>query len=426
MNPVTRRQFIQSSAALAALATVDRPQAAANDKIRVGVIGCRNRGPQVAEKMIDCGQFEIATLCDVDSAMLEKGMAALSDKVSTAPKQESDFRKVLEDKSVDAIINATPDHWHAFVTNMALDAGKHVYLEKPASYNIEEGKAMVAAQAKHKDRVVMVGTQQRSGPHFREAKQFIDEGGLGKVAFIRGSRVANRELVKKVPDGTPPPSLNYDMWLGPAPDRPYNESRIHYNWHFMFDTGTGEAGNWGAHWLDVLRWFMNLDHPSSASGLGGMWVTDDAKEFPDTLTVLFQFPELILAWEQRLWSNYGIGGGHGDGCEFNGAKGSLFINRSGWSFHPLEGEVVKHKGTELEIPHVTNFADAVRGHAQPAAPIAEGCKSATLGHLANITSRLNRRVEFDGATETITGDKEAAAMMSRESYRGPWQLKTIL
>lgn len=426
MADLSRRTFMKTAALLAAASAFGAP-AAANERIRVGIIGCRNRGPQVAESMLRTRQFEIAALCDCDAAMLAEGMKALKGMADPAPRGEKDFRRLLEDPEIDAIVVATPDHWHALMTAMVLDAGKHVYVEKPASHNIADGKAMVAAQAKHPDLVVQVGTQQRSGRHFAAAREFIASGGLGKVAFARGSFITERHEVPIIPDAEPPAGLDYEMWIGPGPMRPYNRELLHYNWHFLYDFGTGDMGNWGAHWLDVIRWLLGLDLPVSVSGYGGKYVVQDAKEWPDTQTVLYQFPGLTLLWELRHWSRFMPGGGKGNCCEISGDKGSMLIDRGGWTIHPRakDAEPEKKVGSELDVSHALNFAKAIRGQEQPNAPIVEGHKSAVLCHLGNIAARLNRSVQFDAVNETISGDDEAIALMSR-AYRAPWRIKDYL
>lgn len=424
-GPITRRAFSAGVLAAGAAVVSTRPRrataAATGDKIRVGVIGCRTRGWQDAYQFIASGRFEIVTLCDCDTAMIDAAMATkLKDKLAS-PRREQDFRRLLDDKSLDAIINATPDHWHAWITVNALAAGKHVFLEKPASYNIADGQAMVGAQAKYPKLTVVVGTQQRSGPHFKEARDFVRSGGLGKVAFARAWLVADRHVVPKIPDAQPPASLDYDLWLGPAPQRPYNENRVHYNWHFMRDTGTGDMGNWGAHWLDVIRWFLDLDVPVSAAAVGGQYVIKDAKEFPDTHTVLYEFPRLTVLWEQRHWSKFGPNG-KGGAVELDGDKGSMIIDRSGWTFYPREGPPQKHPGSELEIPHVTNFADCIQNGARPSVGIEDGCKSALMCHLGNIAAFVGHQVRFDPARQTFPGDEAASALIARP-YREKWQLK---
>ncbi|MBN2307318.1 MAG: Gfo/Idh/MocA family oxidoreductase [Candidatus Hydrogenedentes bacterium] len=434
MTSVTRRTFLKRSAwaaasgaaasgAVAAGAAAGAEEMGANDRITVGIIGCRNRGATVGSYMLRTGGVDVAAVCDCDDEMLDKALAEKLAPVADKIRREKDFRRLLDDKSLDAVVVATPDHWHAQMTVMALDAGKHVYLEKPASFNIQDGKAMVAAQAKHPDRVVQVGTQQRSGQHFMDAKAFIAEGGLGKVAFCRATFITERHTVPVVADSEPPAGLDYPMWIGPAPMRPYNVELLHYNWHFLYDFGTGDMGNWGAHWLDVLRWLLDLDLPTSAAAYGGQFVNRDAKEWPDTQTVLYQFPEMTLLWELRHWSRFMPGAGRGNCCEIDGDKGSMLIDRGGWKFYPRarDAEGHEHPPADLELAHVRSFAAAVRGEAGPAAPIVEGHKSAILCHLGNIAARLNRSVQFDPAREAIVGDAEAEAMMGRE-YRAPWSL----
>jgi len=427
VSSLSRRTFLKAATAATAVATFGGRGFAANERIGVGIIGCRNRGPQVAESMLRTRQFAIVALCDCDDAMLAEGVKALEGKAAPAPKGEKDFRRLLEDPAIDAVVVATPDHWHAMMTVMALDAGKHVYIEKPASHTIADGKAMVAAAAKHPDRVVQVGTQQRSGRHFAAAKEFIASGGLGKVAFARGSFITERHEARIIPDDEPPAGLDYDMWIGPGPMRPYNRELHHYNWHFLYDFGTGDMGNWGAHWLDVIRWLLDLDLPTSAAGYGGQYVVNDAKEWPDTQTVLYQFPDLTLLWELRHWSRFMPGGGKGNCCEISGDKGSMIIDRGGWSIYPREKDAEREDklASELDVSHAFNFAKAIRGQEAVNAPLIEGHKSATLCHLGNIATRLNRSIRFDPGGETIVGDAEAIALMAR-AYRAPWRLEQYL
>jgi len=421
---ITRRAFSGGMLAAGAMAAAARParsRVSASEKISVGVIGCRNRGWQNAKHFHESGRFEVATVCDCDSAMIDQAMKRLKGTLPRTPRLEKDFRRILDDKSVDAIIVATPDHWHGLMTVLGLEAGKHVYLEKPASHNINDGKAMVAAQKRHPNLIVGLGTQQRSGPHFIEAKAFIESGGLGKIGFARAWMVHKRHLVPVVPDSDPPASLDYDMWLGPAPYRPYNEPCVHYNWHFIKDHGTGDTGNWGAHWLDLILWYTNCGLPRSVSGAGGTYITHDAKEFPDTQTIVYEYPDMTVVWEKRLWSRYGIHGWPG-GAEIDGEKGSIKIDRGRWYFYPIEGgKVSEHPESGMEMQHVENFADAIANGTKPAAGIVDGHHTAILCHLANICTEVNRRLEFDPAAQTIKDDAQASRLMGRE-YRKPWQM----
>lgn len=426
MKRVSRRVFLTASAAVGAWAAAPRA-VAANERITAAVIGCHNQGINLAEASLRTGLFQIAALCDCDEAMFGVIRQKLAEKkdptVELAPscKEVKDFRRLLDDKSIEAVIIATPDHSHALLTCWALEAGKHVYIEKPVSYNVADGKAMLAAHRKHPDLTVLVGTQQRSGRHFQEARDFVRSGGLGKVAFCRAFCVHERKALQAVPDSDPPATLDYDMWLGPAPYRPFNSMRVHYNWRFFRDYGTGEMGNWGAHWLDIILWYLDLGLPKSVAGLGGQFVTKDIKEWPDTQTVLYEYPELTVLWELRLWSKKAPGLVSGAAAELCGEKGSLYITRKGWTFYPNDGEPQEHEGSEQEQAHMRNFSESIRGIAQPIAPLEGAYLCATLCHYGNIAATVNRRLEVDAESWTIRNDEEARALESRP-YRKPWVL----
>lgn len=421
MNMLTRRNFLIGTATTALAAGMAR-RAAANDRIAVALIGCRNRGHQVAHTCLRTGRFDLITVCDCDSAMADRGLEELKPVLPTRPKVERDFRRVLDDPNVDAVINATPDHWHAMITALALEAGKHVYLEKPATHHFSEGEFLIKAQEAHPKSIILVGTQQRSAPHFADAKAFIQSGGLGKVGFCRAWITSNRDVLAVKPDAAPPETLDYDLWLGPAPNRPYNENRVHYNWRFFRDYGTGEMGNWGAHWIDTVLWFMDLGFPNAVSGHGGQFITKDVKEWPDTQTVLYEYPELTLLWEQRIWTKSPINGKR-NGAEFCGEKGTLIIDRGGYTVFPKDGEpkVYGDGGHDMEENHSAHFAECIAGSASPVADIAAGHQSAALCHMGNIAVTLNRRLEFDRATRQFT-DAAANEQLTRP-YREPWSLR---
>jgi predicted dehydrogenase len=418
MSKINRRDFIRTTAGTAALAMAGSRAFGANERIRVAVIGVRNRGNQVAESMFKTGRFELAAFCDCDSAMYERALKTMKEKPEKDPKYLQDFRRALEDRDIDAVVVATPDHWHAVATVLALEAGKHVYVEKPMTFNINEGKAMMAAAAAHPELVVQVGTQQRSGQHFKDACAFVREGGLGKVGFARAWITQVRDRLPIVTDCEPPDTMDYEMWCGPGPFLPYNESLRHYNWHFTKAYGTGEMGNWGAHWIDIVRWFLDLDLPLAVSGHGGTFVVRDAKETPDTQTAIYQFPELTVLWEQRIWSRFPVQG-EGSGAELVGEKGGLVISRGGWTFTPHKEKPQSHDSSEMEVAHADNFADSIQGRAKPAAPIGEGHKTAVMCHLANIVVGLGRSVVFNPVAQNFPNDAEAQQMLGREN-RAPW------
>ena len=351
--------------------------------------------------------------------MSAEGMAQLDKKLSTKPKVEKDFRRLLDDPDVDAVVIATPDHWHAVMTRLALDAGKHVYLEKPATYCVNEGRTLVEEGAKRPGQTLLVGTQQRSGSHFRDVRDFVQSGGLGRVGFCRAWATYERERLAPVPDSDPPTSLDYGMWLGPAPMRPYNENRLHYNWRWFRDYGTGEMGNWGSHWLDIVLWSLGLGMPEAVVGVGGQFVFNDGREWPDTQSVVFEYPNLVVQWEHRIWTKFPCNG-NPTGAQFDGEKGSLVVTRDGWTFHPKDGKPQSHKGSEIDKAHAVHFADCIRGDATPVATMEDGHISASLCHLGNIAVTLNRRLAFDKEQYTF-GDPEADALLGRE-YRAPWSM----
>ena len=422
MHTPTRRTFLKTAAVAGTVAAAGRAdtQAPAKERIRAAVIGCRSRGWQLANAFGRSGRFEVAVMADCDRAMFGVAAKETSKVLPSPPRFEQDFRRILDDASIRAVVIATPDHWHACMAVMALAAGKQVYLEKPFSFNIDDGKAILAAMARHPQQTLMVGTQHRSCEHIRQAGEFIRKGGIGKVGMVRCWYAADRPAVPKVPDSTPPATFDFDLWVGPAPLRPYNEPKVHYNWHFMRSLGTGDMGNWGAHWLDSARQMLDLDVPTAVSGLSNKVIRDE-KEWPDTATILYEFPSLHILWELRQWSTYGIGGKFG-GVEVNGDAGTVVMDRGGWWIFPKGDAPDAHPATPMEEPHVANFADCIAGTAKPNAPAQEGFRSAVMCHLGNIASVLNRRVEFDPQTMSIRNDPQAEAMQGR-AYRSPWKLE---
>lgn len=421
---LNRRQFLASSAVAMASATLTRKTRAQSPKMRAGIIGCRRRGADVAENLSKSGYFEIKTLCDCDEKELRSAQKELASKNINVSNLEKDFRRVLDDKEIDVVVVATPDHWHSLIAAMAISAEKHVYVEKPFSYNIFDGYAVLQAMKKHPRQVVVVGSQQRSGKHFHEAREFVQSGELGKIAFARAATVHWREPLPRVPDTDPPPHLDYEMWTGPAPMKPYNQYRVHYNWHFMLDYGTGDTGNWAAHWLDIVRWFLNIDYPLRVHAHGGQFVTRDIKEWPDTQTAILEYPKLTVLWELRLWSEYGTD----SFAEFHGDKGTLVITRNDWKVFPNNSKKFPPKsypGSDIDIPHAVNFARAILGEEKPNAPAEEGHITAVLCHLCNISTMVSRPVVFDPQNLTIKDDPEATKWIKR-TYREPWNIEQYI
>jgi predicted dehydrogenase len=424
-TPHTRRSFIRRTA-LAAGATAafsirtglhaaDSP----GDKIIVGIMGVNGRGTDHAKALSGINNVEIAYLCDVDTRAADKAGKAMGDKVARPPKSVKDFRRILDDKNVDALFIAAPDHWHAPATILACSAGKHVYVEKPASHNAREGELAVAAARKH-NRVVQLGTQRRSYPGVIEAIQKIHAGALGRVLFSRGWYNNARASIGHGTVATPPEWLDWELWQGPAPERPFHSNYVHYNWHWFWNWGTGECGNNGIHSLDICRWGLGVDYPVRVSSGGGKYRHDDDQETPDTQTVTFDFGGKSLAWEGRSWHPRGIEGSQ-FGIAFYGEKGTMVIDGGGYKVFDFKGtEIDKSTAPASDKGHFDNFLDCIRTGKRPRADIEEGHKSTLLCHLGNIAWRTGHTLNTDPKTGRILNDPAAEALWSRE-YRPGWE-----
>src|SRR5262249_35547250 len=307
MSSLDRRDFLKTSAsAVAALSAVTAAGAAdqPNEKIRLAVMGTRVRGKQLIRGFGTFDDVEIAAIIEPDENIVKAAVDAVNPKQKRVAKVEKDVRRVLEDKDIDALVVAAPDHWHALATIWGCQAGKHVYVEKPVSHNIIEGRRMVEAARKY-NRVVAVGTHNRGAAHYASAAEFIQSGKLGKVPFARTCIAGNRPSIGHKQDGPVPAGVDYDLWTGPAPLRPFNPNRFHYEWHWNWDYGTGELGNNGIHFLDAVRWILGLDAPVRVTSGGGKYFYDDDRQTPDTQVVTFDFANTCVTWEQRIWSKTG-------------------------------------------------------------------------------------------------------------------------
>ncbi|HEY7311194.1 MAG TPA: Gfo/Idh/MocA family oxidoreductase [Gemmataceae bacterium] len=418
MTPLDRRRFLQTSAAsVAALSAVTAAGAAdkPNDKIVLAVLGVNGRGRGLISGFSGLENVEIAAICDPDENAAKGALKSVNPNHKRTPKVVKDLRRVFEDRDIHAVAIATPDHWHALATIWACQAGKHVYVEKPISHNLIEGRRMVEAARKY-DRIVQVGTQRRSGAHYQSAAEFVRSGKLGKVPFVRTWIAGNRKTIGHKDDAPVPAGVDYDLWLGPAPERAFNPNRFHYNWHWNWDYGTGELGNNGIHMLDVARMVVGLDAPKTISCGGGKLYYDDDQQTPDTQIAVYDFPGTTVIWEHRIWSKTGVEG-EGSGVIVYGEKGTLVFDGKGWHVH--DGVQASDKAAEIEKPHLRNFLDSVRAHKRPNADIEEGHKSTRLCHLGNIAYRVGRRLTFDASTETIRGDAAANQLLGR-TYRTPF------
>jgi predicted dehydrogenase len=433
-----RRSFLKQSA-LATAATLTATSysraAGANERLRVGVIGVGGQGRAHVQSWLSHDDVELGYVCDADEQRLAEAARLAPDARAVG-----DLRTILDDSSIDAVSIATPDHWHTPAALLALDAGKHVYVEKPCSHNVREGQLLIAAQQRT-GRIVQHGTQTRSSTGTQQAIQMLREGVIGEVMVARAWDVQWRGPIGHESPSEPPAEFDYDAWVGPAPMVPFQRNRHHYTWHWWYDFGTGDAGNDGVHELDIARWGLGVEtQPSRVSGLGGKYVHDDDQQFPDTMTVVFEYPAAPssasdqaaaarplgtkqLIYEMRLWStNYPDG--VDNGCEFIGTKGRMLLSKRGKCevFGPKNErknhDVSASLGASV-ADHQRNFIEAIRGQAEPRADAHTAHLSASLSHLVNLAARLGRSFDFDPVTEQIHDDKEAHDLLGR-TYREHW------
>jgi predicted dehydrogenase len=381
-------------------------------------MGVHGRGKGLLAGFSSFADVEIAYIIDPDENVIAPALKAIK-KEQREPRVEKDVRKALADKDVTALVVAAPDHWHALATVWACQAGKHVYVEKPISHDLVEGRRMVEAARKH-DRVVQAGTQRRSAAHVHSAREFVKGGGLGKVPMARAWIAGNRPSIGHKADAPTPEGVDYDLWTGPAPLRPFNPNRFHYEWHWNWDYGTGELGNNGIHGLDMIRAVLDLDAPQRVSSGGGRNFYDD-RQTPDTQVAVFDFPGCTVTWEHRIWSKTGQEG-ESFGVILYGEKGTLVFDSKGW--HVTDGVTSSEKGEDTEKPHLRNFLDCLKGGRRPNADVEEGHKSTRLCHLGNIAFRTGHTLRFDAATESIVGDPAATALLGR-SYRKGFELPVV-
>jgi predicted dehydrogenase len=322
---------------------------------------------------------------------------------------------------LDAVVIATPDHWHAPAAILACEAGKDVYVEKPPSHNIREGRLIIDA-ARRTNRIVQVGTQSRSRPSTIRAIEYVKSGKIGKVLMAKAWNIQLRENIGHNEDSPVPPGTDYETWLGPAPWIPFNVGRFHYKWHWHWHFGTGDAGNDGVHQLDIARWALGVGYPKSASGWARKVFFDDDQQTPDSMNITFDYGDKALIWEMRIWNPYGMDEIE-NGVGVYGADGMVHIGRYNrkWGFKVFDksGKMVQHDDASDPEPHQKNFLDSVRSRQLPNADIGIGHLSAIHCHLANIVARTGRNVKFDQETETVAGDAEANLYVKR-AYRTHW------
>jgi predicted dehydrogenase len=432
----------------------------ANDRVVVANIGVRGQGNGLKRGFARLPNVEIKTLADIDANLAGSRMndTQLANVPTFKPGFVQDLRRVLDDKDIDAVIIATPNHWHALATIWALQAGKHVFVEKPSSQTVWEGRKEIEAAARYK-KIVQTGFMNRTRPAVRQAMKFLHEGGLGPIYMARGLCYKPRPAIGKYPDGPMAPGekyaltvsstnyeptydaeyltkVDYDLWLGPAPKRPFNRNRFHYNWHWHWDYGNGDTGNQGPHQFDIARWGLGKnEHPVKISSAGGYYGAPSSQETPDTQTSLFEYADgKVLEFATRGQFTNDEGGPR-IGNLFYGPKGWLWLDETGRNWQSYFGpKNEKGPGSETMPPepvstvsggsHYQNFIDAIRAGdpTKLTCDVTEGHFSSALPHLANIAYRIGRSLVFDAKNETIKGDKEADNLLTRE-YRKGFEIK---
>ena len=446
MDKLTRRAFGKSlaSAGVAAAWTA-RGILGANDRVRLGFVGLGNRGDQVLSAFLEHKDADVVALCDLNQAYLDFA----AHKIGGNPKQFHDYRKLLDWRDVDAVVIATPDHWHALMTIHACQAGKDVYVEKPLSLCVAEGRAMADAARRH-DRVTQMGVQRRSSSFCKEAAEIVRSGGIGKVTSARAFHIDNEwpKGIGNPPDEDPPPGFDWDAWLGPAPKAAYNKNRAFYRFRWFFDYSGGQLTNFGVHYVDMIHWALGHDAPLAVTAMGGKLAIEDNREIPDTLEALWMYPGGTLVTFSQFNVNAAPAGTHRGEIEFRGTKGTLYLQGAGYEVVPDEItanefpvrspldrararayrvgakpliEAKKVEGRVLDADHARNFLDCIRSRALCNCSIETGHRSTTPSLIANIALKTKSYLEWDAQAELFTNN-EAENRYLRYSYRAPYKL----
>jgi predicted dehydrogenase len=425
---ITRREFVRTSAAagawLAAPAVITA--AKAGKRYRTALIGSGWWGMNIFREALRSEECEAVALCDVDDNQLEAALAEVGKLTRDQPKRYKDFRLLLERERPEIVIVATPDHWHPLAMIEAVKAGAHVYVEKPISHTLNEGRAMVKAARDH-ERVVQVGTHRRVSPHNVSGMKFLKEGRAGKIGMVRAFVHSSGGPGEPTPDSEPPKGLDWDMWCGPAPLRPFN-ARIHPKGFRQFlDYANGQLGDWGIHWMDQILWWTEETAPKTISSTGGRFIKRDNTTAPDTQVASFAFDSFVATWEHRYYSG-NPAEKHNLGCYFYGTEGTFHMGwLDGWTFYPADGKKAPiHQDPDLHKPDdqnirelFANFLQCIKTGERPVCDIEIGHRSTSMSLLAMLALKLGRSIAWDGDKQRIVGDDAANALLRRE-YRTPW------
>lgn len=433
-----RRKFIKTSAiataAIGTFPTIMNACASPNEKIVVGLVGCLGMGFNDLKAFLKQKNVECGAMCDVDRNVLEERAAEVEKIQGKRPLLYDDFRELLDNKDIDAVINGTPDHWHALVGIYAMEAGKDLYTEKPLANSIQECNLMVKAQKRY-NKVVQVGQWQRSDPHWKSAVKYLHSGNIGRIRSVRAwSYVGWKSSIPVVADSEVPKGVNYDMWLGPAPKRAFNKNRFHFTFRWYWDYAGGLMADWGVHLLDYALFGMNQYVPKSITATGGKYAfPNDAMQTPDTCMAVYDFGDFGLLWDHTI-GIYGANYNRGHGVAFIGEWGTLVVDRQGWEVIPektstaakdgFEGmPLQKSTGQGLDL-HVANFLDCIKTSNKPNCDIEIGAHIARFCHLGNISYRLGRKVFWNPEKQEFDNDDEANKFVNA-NYRAPWELPKV-
>jgi predicted dehydrogenase len=440
---MNRRTFLQATAAGIALGTAGIHAFADDKPRRVGLIGCGWYGKVDLFRLIQIAPVEVVSLCDVDKQMLAEAASMVASRQASrkTPRTYSDYRQMLAAKDLDLVLIAPPDHWHALIMIEAVKSGLDVWVQKPISVDVTEGMAMVAAAHKY-GRVVQVGLQRRSTPHIVEAKErFLKTGKLGKIALVEIYCYYHMRATENPPDTKPPDNLDYEMWTGPAPMRPYNSLVHPRRWRAFMEYGNGIVGDMCVHMLDMTRWMLDLGWPTRIASTGGILVEKNSKaNISDTQTASFDFKDLRVVWQHRSWGE-AVDSKYPWGATFYGEKGTLKVSVESYDFIPLGSGQAVHRDVTYELEqypedktekdlerhvapavryHMKNFLHAIDTRSQPISNIEEGYISTASCILANISMKLGRTLTWDSQNQQIVNDVEAGRLLAR-SYRQPWR-----